>query len=153
MTWVLVQLPVRSHCATLSSSKARLHDKPETCVLLAPQADFWKGNPLGYVELVVDISFAVDIWLNFRTAQYDSKGHLVTDRRVLAKQYLSGWFFLDVLSVVPFDLIIDEWSTMTSMVKTVRIARVAKIMRLLKGYRMLRLIRLPRWVITAARPA
>jgi hypothetical protein len=47
--------------------------------------------------------------------------------------------------VLPLDVIIEEWSTMTQAFKALRIARVAKIMRLLKGYRMLRLVRLPRW--------
>jgi hypothetical protein len=42
------------------------------------------------VELVVDASFLVDIILNFRTAQYDAKGRLVTDRRRIARQYLRG---------------------------------------------------------------
>jgi hypothetical protein len=42
------------------------------------------------VELLVDVSFFIDITLNFRTAQYNAKGNLVTDRRLIAQQYLKG---------------------------------------------------------------
>ena len=35
-----------------------------------------------------------------RTAYYDPKGLLVTDRRSIAINYVRTWFFLDVVSVM-----------------------------------------------------
>ena len=42
---------------------------------------------------------------NFNTGVIDDDGVEHSDRRVIARNYLTGWFWLDTSSGVPFDLI------------------------------------------------
>ncbi|KXZ53940.1 hypothetical protein GPECTOR_6g858 [Gonium pectorale] len=106
--------------------------------------DAFHGDWVGIVELCVDLAFAFDIYLNFRTAYYDSKGHLVTERWRIARHYLRTWFLLDVICVIPYDLITAGTMGFLSMLKLLRVMRVGKVLRMIKMYRLLRVIRLPR---------
>ncbi|KAG2442021.1 hypothetical protein HYH02_009813 [Chlamydomonas schloesseri] len=106
--------------------------------------DIWHGDWLGIIELTVDLAFLFDIYLNFRTAYYDSKGHLVTERWRIARHYLRTWFVLDVICVIPYDLITAGTMGFLSMLKLLRVMRVGKVIRMIKMYRLLRVIRLPR---------
>ena len=47
-------------------------------------------------DILVTITFAVDIVIQFNTA-YGSRLELITDRKAIAKHYLKGWFFLILL--------------------------------------------------------
>jgi len=110
--------------------------------------DFWNGHPLGYVWLFVDIAFAMDMYLCFRTAYIDSHGALVTDRKKIAKHYLSRWFFPDLISILPFNFLFGAWGEFTTLFKMLRVIRIAKIFRLMKSYRSLKVIRLPAFIET-----
>ena len=60
---------------------------------------------IGVLELFVDVSFAYDIYLNFRTAYHDENGTLVFERSKIAENYFKGWLAIDCVSIIPFDLI------------------------------------------------
>lgn len=81
------------------------------------QGDHWDADAIGIFELVVDACFMFDIYLNFRTAYYDSRGNLVANRRRIALHYIKGWFIIDAISVVPFDLITAGAMGFLSMLK------------------------------------
>ncbi|GLI64373.1 hypothetical protein VaNZ11_007619, partial [Volvox africanus] len=106
--------------------------------------DAFHGDWVGIVELCVDGAFAFDIYLNFRTAYYDSKGYLVTERWRIARHYLKTWFLLDLVCVIPYDLITAGTMGFLSMLKLLRVVRVGKVIRMIRMYRLLRVIRLPR---------
>ena len=38
-----------------------------------------------------------DLFLNFRTAYYDSTGKLELDRKMISRHYLHNWFLLDLV--------------------------------------------------------
>ncbi|GFH17913.1 cyclic nucleotide-binding domain-containing protein [Haematococcus lacustris] len=96
------------------------------------------------IELVVDGCFVLDILLNFRTAYLDSVGNLVSDRRRIARHYMRSWFVLDLVSVVPFDILTEGALSFLSMLKLLRVMRVGKVVRMMRVYRLLRVSRLPR---------
>lgn len=50
--------------------------------------------------------FGMDILISFDTAIVGVEDELVTDRRLIAKDYLKGWFLIDLLSTVPIDKIV-----------------------------------------------
>ncbi|EFJ48067.1 hypothetical protein VOLCADRAFT_117675 [Volvox carteri f. nagariensis] len=102
------------------------------------------GDWVRIVELCVDLAFTFDIYLNFRTAYYDSKGHLVTERWRIARHYLKTWFLLDLICIIPYDLITAGTMGFLSMLKLLRVVRVGKVIRMIRMYRLLRVIRLPR---------
>lgn len=56
---------------------------------------------------IIDIFFAIDILINFNTAilKNDELLEVEDDRREIACIYLKSWFLIDLLSVIPFDLL------------------------------------------------
>ena len=61
-----------------------------------------------YLEIIIDIMFITDIFINFNTGFY-KKNQLIMQRAAIAKQYLELWFWLDLLSSIPFTWIL-AWS-------------------------------------------
>ena len=58
------------------------------------------------VYITTDIMFLIDIILTFFTSVTDDKQvYEITDKWEIAKKYLKGWFWIDVLSILPLDLI------------------------------------------------
>jgi len=53
----------------------------------------------------IDVLFLVDILINFNTAYTSDAFDIVDDRKQIAKEYLQGWFTIDVLAIIPFDLL------------------------------------------------
>lgn len=107
---------------------------------------FYEKDDLTWKVLngVVDGSFAIDIVLTFFTAIPDqlSRGY-ITDKKKIALVYLKSWFIIDIISILPIDLIVANASSkLMGVLKFGRFARFAKIMRLLKVIRMARLFRL-----------
>ena len=62
-------------------------------------------------DSVIEVVFLLDICVNFNTAllrgtTYDKE--LVVDRWTIALCYIQGWFFLDIISSIPFGYEIDR---------------------------------------------
>ena len=53
------------------------------------------------VEYVTDLTFFIDMCLNFFFAYYDGNDEVVDNRRIIAMNYLKGWFGCDILTVLP----------------------------------------------------
>lgn len=49
---------------------------------------------------------SADICLNFRTTFVSRSGQVVYSGRLIALNYIKGWFLLDLLAAIPFDFII-----------------------------------------------
>jgi hypothetical protein len=65
----------------------------------------------------------VQIVLNFRTAHYNTYTNvLIKDRKSIAKSYITGWFTIDVLSILPFELMLTSDSF--GLVRLLKGARV-----------------------------
>ncbi len=58
------------------------------------------------LELLIDILFGIDIFINFMTTYEDPVTlATVTDHKKIAIEYLKGWFLLDVLACFPFQIL------------------------------------------------
>ena len=56
---------------------------------------------------VTDAFFFIDIILTFFTSITDGqKVYEIVDKRFIARSYLTGWFWVDVISILPLDLIL-----------------------------------------------
>jgi hypothetical protein len=84
----------------------------EVCVLRTMPLDALHTNPgqttIFIINRVVDIFFLMDMVLNFFLAYREpaySGGRWITSRTRIAWHYIQTWFFFDIISVVPFDLI------------------------------------------------
>ena len=53
---------------------------------------------------IIDIFFALEILINFNSAIIDKHGDIVDERKEICKEYLKGWFFVDLISIIPLDI-------------------------------------------------
>jgi hypothetical protein len=86
---------------------------------------------------VVDIIFLIDIFINFISAYQDENYQIIDDRKMIAKEYIRSWFFIDVLAILPFDLLIRS-----DYNQLVRFTRIGKIYKLIKITRLIRLVKI-----------
>jgi hypothetical protein len=54
----------------------------------------------------VDVTFIVDILINFRTTYVNSNDEVVSHPGKIAVHYLRGWFLIDLVAAIPFDLLL-----------------------------------------------
>ena len=60
---------------------------------------------LFHLDIVIDVMFILDIILNFNTGFYQ-KGQLVMKRAAIMKDYLTMWFWIDLISSTPYTWIL-----------------------------------------------
>jgi hypothetical protein len=53
----------------------------------------------------IDIFFALDLLMNCITAFEDAHELIIDDRCAIIKNYLFGWFIVDIVSIFPIDFI------------------------------------------------
>ena len=58
------------------------------------------------IDTIIDFLFITDIIINFFSAYQDDEGNLITENRKIARKYLKSWFFIDIISSVPLNLIL-----------------------------------------------
>ncbi|CAK0882260.1 unnamed protein product [Prorocentrum cordatum] len=104
--------------------------------------DFWRWFTVGV--------FLCDVVLNFFTGYLAGKddpnrqeGTLVTDRASVAIRYLRGWFWIDMLSTVPWAEVVDLFQQ-TRETDTSSAGQLAKLTKIIKLTRLLRLLRMLR---------
>lgn len=86
----------------------------------------------------LDIWFALDIVLNFRTG-YINHGTVVMDPKKIASNYLSTWFLIDLLGTLPFEHMISAQEV--SSRKSLKLAKYFKIPKLLRISRVMKYVR------------
>lgn len=116
----------------------------ETAFITADCALFWPN-------LFVDIYFVLDMICNFNIATFDwQSARWVTARRVIARQYLRGWFTIDFVSVVPLDAIVASRGHPIRFATTLTTCGVQsggselQLFSMLKLFRLLKLLRVLR---------
>ncbi|CAI5446203.1 unnamed protein product [Caenorhabditis angaria] len=97
------------------------------------------ADPLEIVDLIVDIMFIVDIIINFRTTYVNENDEVVSHPGKIANHYFKGWFIIDMIAAVPFDLLLvnpnnEETTTLIGLLKTARLLRLVRVARKLDRY-------------------
>lgn len=59
----------------------------------------------------MDVTFIVDILINFRTTYVSGTDEVVSHPVRIAVHYLKGWFLIDLVAAIPFDLLIYSSDT------------------------------------------
>lgn len=93
------------------------------------------------INYTVDSLFLLDVFINFITAYDDIySGKLEIRMTKIAKNYISSWFLLDLLCVIPFDLLTDYFVIDNSYnLKLFRLARLPRIWKITKIIRLIKL--------------
>jgi CRP-like cAMP-binding protein len=105
--------------------------------------------------------FLIDIIIKFNTA-ISSSGNIISDRKKIAKKYISGWFIIDLLAALPV-FAVSNFFTVGKLGEIIGILRLNRLLKLLRINRSLkrlggtkinpsifRLILLVFWVFMAA---
>uniref|UniRef100_A0A3P8VF43 Potassium voltage-gated channel subfamily H member 2 n=1 Tax=Cynoglossus semilaevis TaxID=244447 RepID=A0A3P8VF43_CYNSE len=106
--------------------------------LLNDQSCGYSCSPLNVVDLIVDIMFIIDILINFRTTYVNTNDEVVSHPLRIAVHYFKGWFLIDMVAAIPFDLLIyrngEETTTLIGLLKTARLLRLVRVARKLDRY-------------------
>jgi len=83
-----------------------------TCILIPFNMAF--AETLDYIlwynifMYTIDGLYLIDIFVNFNTAiSSENEIHMITERKKIAINYIKTWFIIDLVSVIPFDLIAE----------------------------------------------
>ncbi|XP_077412643.1 voltage-gated inwardly rectifying potassium channel KCNH6-like isoform X2 [Vanacampus margaritifer] len=132
--WVILLLVIYTAIFTPYSATFLLSDQEEA----AMQTCGYSCSPLNVVDLIVDIMFIVDIIINFRTTYVNSNDEVVSQSARIAVHYFKGWFLIDMVAAIPFDLLIyrsgEETTTLIGLLKTARLLRLVRVARKLDRY-------------------
>ncbi|XP_049715903.1 potassium voltage-gated channel subfamily H member 6 isoform X3 [Elephas maximus indicus] len=133
--WLILLLVIYTAVFTPYSAAFLLSDQDES-----QRGDCgYTCSPLTMVDLIVDIMFVVDIVINFRTTYVNTNDEVVSHPRRIAIHYFKGWFLIDMVAAIPFDLLIfrtgsDETTTLIGLLKTARLLRLVRVARKLDRY-------------------
>lgn len=100
--WVILLLVIYTAIFTPYSAAFLLSDEEEA----ARQRCGYSCSPLNVVDLIVDIMFVIDIIINFRTTYVNTNDEVVSHPSCIAVHYFKGWFLIDLVAAIPFDLLI-----------------------------------------------
>uniref|UniRef100_F6RGB5 Potassium voltage-gated channel subfamily H member 6 n=1 Tax=Callithrix jacchus TaxID=9483 RepID=F6RGB5_CALJA len=133
--WLILLLVIYTAVFTPYSAAFLLSDQDES----RRGACSYTCSPLTVVDLIVDIMFVVDIIINFRTTYVNNNDEVVSHPRRIVVHYFKGWFLIDMVAAIPFDLLIfrtgsDETTTLIGLLKTARLLRLVRVARKLDRY-------------------
>ncbi|MEQ2186173.1 Potassium voltage-gated channel subfamily H member 7 [Goodea atripinnis] len=100
--WLILLLVIYTAIFTPYSAAFLLNDLEEQ----KRRVCGYSCSPLNVVDLMVDIMFIVDILINFRTTYVNSNEEVVSHPAKIAIHYFKGWFLIDMVAAIPFDLLI-----------------------------------------------
>ncbi|CDW89227.1 cation channel family protein [Stylonychia lemnae] len=108
-------------------------------------------NPIYMIILdtIMDMIFLTDLVLSFFSAYEDKKMGVEVRHKYIAIAYIKSWFFLDLMSCVPIQLMEVQYDEaggqkkqQTSSVKLLRLTRLPRLYRLIRILRLFKMLRL-----------
>ena len=92
----------------------------------------------------IDVSFFLDIIVTFNTAFYDHDNDLIDNRHTIAQSYLFGWFPIDLVAIIPFEVLLSgvQGTGDGDVNALIRIARFGKLYKLVKLIRLVRMLKI-----------
>lgn len=92
-----------------------------------------------YVDDIIEKMFIVDLLLHFiQAVKHPETYEDVTDLKVIAKEYIKGWFFIDFISVFPFYLMFPQAGKTTKLFRLFRLPRLLQLFSIQKASGMLK---------------
>ena len=89
------------------------------------------------LDVMIDVSFYVDIVLSFWTG-FDKGFEIIMEKKAIIKNYVEGWFLLDLIATVQWDLVIQATGTgIPADSPMIRLSRLLKVFRLARASRLI----------------
>ncbi len=87
-----------------------------------------------YSGIFLTAIFLLDLVINFNTAYYQ-RGEIITDGKAIRRHYLHRWFVVDLLSVLPLDLLsvsipVSVWGLSFDLAPALRLVRLVRLLHL-----------------------
>lgn len=98
------------------------------------------GSTSVILNYTIDVFYFLDILVIFNSAYYKNDVDLIEDRNQIVCNYFKGWFVLDLVSIIPFDLINNK-SEFNKLARFARAGRLYKLVKLTKLIRILKVMR------------
>jgi hypothetical protein len=77
-----------------------------TSIITPIYLSFWEESILlKSIELLIEIIFVIDLFINFFTTYIDEEEAIVTDLRQISLNYFFTWFLFDLFITIPFELL------------------------------------------------
>jgi hypothetical protein len=93
---------------------------------------------LWYLNRVVDLIFICDVISFFFRPYFDiDAGRWVHQQHLITRRYLHGWFSVDLVSAIPFDLIALSGGS-DEFVRIIRVLKLLKLLRMIQAVRKLK---------------
>jgi hypothetical protein len=100
------------------------------------------GSARWLFDLGVDVYFCIDIALTFGVGYINHDGLFVTNRCMIAWEYLKMWFWIDIGTSLPIVSFLELVLTDPSIAAFLRVPRMLRIVRILRLLKLLRLMKL-----------
>ena len=86
---------------------------------------------MSVIDFLVNICFLIDIFVTLFSV-IENNGKEIVSIYEIFKNYIRGWFFIDILTILPLDLLFDAGnlsliSRLPRVLKFIRITRVFKL--------------------------
>lgn len=93
-----------------------------------------------YINIIVDLSFSVDIFVNLFSAYYQKQMTLVNSHKKIIIKYASTWMIFDIVSCIPFEFIelfepSLETSNLQILFKLMRLPKLLRIFKIIKIFK------------------
>jgi hypothetical protein len=91
--------------------------------------------PFEVLNWIVTAFFFLDLLATFNTAYFDMEKNLwIHDRQKIAREYFQVWFWVDLLSTIPFSQIFGLFmpADQLSAIRIIRVMRLARLFKLFK---------------------
>ena len=102
---------------------------------------FWDAWTV--IEFIIDGTFLTDVILTFFSMYYKSDGRLISNRSKILKNYVCGWFVLDIFACIPFSIVdyFDQSSSNMPQGKYNNLFRLIRVPRMYKLFRVVRILK------------
>lgn len=99
-------------------------------------AAFVGEQTMHWTDVLVDLAFYCDIVLNFWTG-FDKGFEVIMQKKAIVKNYLGGWFFIDFIATINWDVVISTLGTSNTDSPLIRLMRLLKVLRLARASRLI----------------
>ena len=83
------------------------------------------------IDSFCNVFYLIDVGVNFRTSYIDYDGEEVREPCKIAKRYMSGMFLTDIISSIPYRLLIPAQSKF-NLLRALALLKVARVLRMNK---------------------
>ena len=103
------------------------------------------------LEWVIDTLILIEIITNILSVHVTDDGEIVADLKLQFKMYLKTWFFVDLLSIFPFQLFSfgaggDQYGDLIKILRLPRLYRLIRIARMVKALKKVKKNKYIQWL-------